>query len=136
MFNAILQAERWQMATMMIVDPKDMKEARNILGFTQVQAGVALGGVRPETVSRWERASGKDRPNMRGIHVETTRQLTETADLLVDLYPDKADRMVFLDTVQPELGGLSPRDAIMQDPPYGLRDVVRLLGRMAEGIPT
>ncbi len=124
------------MATVMIVDPKDMKDARNILGLTQVQAGVALGNVRPETVSRWERASRKDRPNMRGMHVETTRQLTETADLLVDLYPDKNDRMTFLHTAQPELGGLSPFDAIMQDPPYGLRDVVRLLGRMAEGIPT
>jgi len=120
----------------MIVDPKDMKEARNILGFTQIQAGVALGGVRPETVSRWERAPRNDRPNMRGIHVETTRQLTETADLLVELYPDKADRLTFLHTPQPELSGLSPYDAIMQDPPYGLRDVVRLLGRMAEGIPT
>lgn len=124
------------MATVMIVDPKDMKEARNILGFTQIQAGVALGGVRPETVSRWERASRNNRPNMRGMYVETTKQLTETADLLVELYPDKADRMIFLDTPQRELGELSPRDAIMQDPPYGLRDVVRLLGRMAEGIPT
>ncbi len=124
------------MATVMIVDPKDMKEARAILGFTQVQAGVALGNVRPETVSRWERSKRNERPNMRGIHVETTRQLTETADLLVDLYPDKAGRMNFLHTAQPELGGKSPYDAIMQDPPYGLRDVVRLLGRMAEGIPT
>ena len=124
------------MATVMIVDPKEMKEARNILGFTQIQAGVALGNVRPETVSRWERASRIDRPNMRGLHVETTRQLTETADLLLDLYPDKEDRMKFLHTPQPELGGKSPYDAIMQDPPYGLRDVVRLLGRMAEGIPT
>jgi uncharacterized protein (DUF2384 family) len=124
------------MATVMIVDPKDMKEARNILGFTQIQAGVALGGVRPETVSRWERASRNNRPNMRGMYVETTRQLTETADLLVDLYPDKEDRMTFLHTPQPELGGKSPYDAIMQDPPYGLRDVFRLLGRMAKGIPT
>ena len=124
------------MATVMIVDPKEMKEARNVLGFTQIQAGVALGNVRPETVSRWERASRTDRPNMRGLHVETTRQLTETADLLLDLYPDKEDRMKFLHTTQPELGGKSPYDAIMQDPPYGLRDVVRLLGRMAEGIPT
>lgn len=123
------------MATVMIVDPKEMKEARNILGFTQIQAGVALGNVRPETVSRWERASRNDRPNMRGIHVETTRQLTETADLLVDLYPDKEDRTRFLQTPQRELGGKSPYEAIMQDPPYGLRDVARLLGRMAEGIP-
>lgn len=124
------------MATMMLVDPKEVKEARSILGFTQIQAGIALGNVRPETVSRWERAKNDKRPNMRGIHVETTRQFTETADLLVDLYPDKSERMRFLHTPQPELGGKSPYDAIMQDPPYGLRDVVRLLGRMAEGIPT
>jgi len=122
--------------TMMIVDPTDVKEARLILGFTQVQAGVALGNVRSETVSRWERSPKNIRPNVRGIHVQSTRQLTETADLLIELYPDKNDRMIFLDTTQPELGGLSPRDAILQDPPYGLRDVVRLLGRMAEGIPT
>ena len=37
---------------------------------------------------------------------------------------------------EPELGGKSPYDAIMKEPPYGLRDVVRLLGRMTEGIPT
>ena len=122
--------------SMMIVDPTDVKEARLILGFTQVQAGVALGNVRSETVSRWERSPRNIRPNIRGIHVQSTRQLTETADLLIELYPDKNDRMIFLDTPQRELGGLSPRDAILQDPPYGLRDVVRLLGRMAEGIPT
>lgn len=124
------------MATVMIVDPQDVKEARKILGFTQVQAGVAVGNVRSETISRWER-SPKDKPlKMRGLHVETTMQLTQTADLLLDLYPDKSDRMKFLHTPQRELGGRSPYDAIMQDPPYGLRDVVRLLGRMAEGIPT
>ncbi|MCK4825404.1 hypothetical protein KA005_57180, partial [bacterium] len=36
---------RWHMATAMIVDPIDVKEARHILGFTQIQAGVALGNV-------------------------------------------------------------------------------------------
>ena len=124
------------MATVMIVDTIDVKEAREILGFTQVQAGVAVGNVRSETISRWER-SPKNKPlKMRELHVETTRHLTQTADLLVDLYPDKDDRLTFLHTPQPELGGKSPYDAIMKDPPYGLRDVVRLLGRMAEGIPT
>ena len=122
--------------TVMIVDPTYVKEARLILGFTQVQAGVALGNVRSETISRWERSPKNTRPNVRGIHVESTRQLTETADLLVELYPDKNDRLTFLHTPQRELNGKSPYDAIMGDPPYGLRDVVRLLGRMAEGIPT
>ena len=124
------------MATVMIVDPIDVKEARAILGFTQVQAGIAVGNVRSETISRWER-SPKNKPlKMRGIHVETTLQLTQTADLLLDLYPDKNDRLKFLHTPQRELGGKSPYDVIMEEPPYGLRDVVRLLGRMAEGIPT
>ncbi len=122
--------------TVMTVDPTDVKEARLILGFTQVQAGVALGNVRAETISRWERSPKNTRPNVRVIHVQSTRQLTETADLLVELYPDKNDRLEFLNTPQQELNGKSPYDAIMQDPPYGLRDVVRLLGRMAEGIPT
>ncbi len=124
------------MTTMMLVDPKDMKKARNILGFTQIQAGVALGHVRPETVSRWERASRDNRPNMRGIHAETTKQMTELGNLLVELYPSEKGRNKFLHEPQRELGGKSPTEVILKDAPYGLRDVIRLLGRMAEGIPT
>lgn len=124
------------MAAVMIVDPKELKKARNILGFTQIQAGITLGNVRPETVSRWERAPENMRPNMRGHHVQTTRQFTETASLLIDLYPENEDREIFLHTPLQEIGGKSPYDTIMQDPPYGLKDVVRLLGRMAEGIPS
>ncbi len=44
--------------------------------------------------------------------------------------------MTFLHSPQRELGGQSPHDAIMQIPPYGLRDVLKLLGRMPEGITT
>jgi len=124
------------MAAVMIVDPKELKKSRNILGFTQIQAGIALGYVRSETVSRWERAPENIRPNMRELHVESTRQFTETANLLIDLYPENEDRMIFLHTPQRELRGESPFDTIIQDPPYGLRDVARLLGRMAEGIPS
>lgn len=124
------------MAAVMIVKPIDLKEARHILGFTQIQTGVALGSVRPETISRWERAPRNKRPKIRGIHVETTKQFTQAADLLVELFPDKEDRVAFLHTTQRELGGHSPYDTILQGPPYGLRDVLRLLGRMAEGIPT
>jgi uncharacterized protein (DUF2384 family) len=120
----------------MIDNPIDLKEARHILGFTQIQAGAALGGVRPETINRWERAPRNKRTKMRGIHVDTTWQLTQTADLLVKLFPDKADRKTFLHSSQHELGGRSPHKVIMEDPPYGLRDVLRLLGRLAEGIPT
>ncbi len=124
------------MVTVVIVDPKELKKARNILGFTQIQAGVALGNVRPGTVSRWERVPEDKRLNMRRLHVETTRQFTETANLLIDIYPENEDRLNFFHTPQQELSGKSPYNAIMQDPPYGLRDVVRLLGRMADGIPS
>jgi len=61
------------MAVVMIVDPKELKKARKILGFTQIQAGIALGNVRPETVSRWERALENTRPKIRILHVETTQ---------------------------------------------------------------
>jgi uncharacterized protein (DUF2384 family) len=64
------------------------------------------------------------------------RQLAQVTDLLQELYPDEADRMQFLNTPQRELGRRTPIEAILEDPPYGLRDVVQLLGRMAEGIPT
>ena len=64
------------------------------------------------------------------------RQLTQTADLLQELYPDNADRTQFLNTPQRELGNRTPIETILQDSPYGLRDVVHLLGRLAEGIPT
>ena len=86
------------MATKTIGDPGDLKKARHVLGFTQIQAGVALGGVRSETISRWENSPRGERPKVREIHVETTKQFTQVADLLVDLYPDKEDQMIFLHT--------------------------------------
>ncbi len=124
------------MTTVMAVAPKDVREARHTLGFTQIQLGTAFGGVRPETISRWERASSRYQLKVRPLHAEIMRQLTQTTDLLQELYPDKADRTQFLNTPQRELGNRTPIEAILQDPPYGLRDVVHLLGRMAEGIPT
>jgi uncharacterized protein (DUF2384 family) len=120
----------------MAVAPKDVREARHTLGFTQIQLGTAFGGVRPETISRWERASSRYQLKVRPLHAEIMRQLTQTTDLLQELYPDKADRTQFLNTPQSELGNRTPIETILQDPPYGLRDVVHLLGRMAEGIPT
>ncbi len=124
------------MTTVMAVAPKDVREARRTLGFTQIQLGTAFGGVRPETISRWERASSRYQLKVRPLHAEIMRQLTQTTDLLQELYPDKADRTRFLNTPQRELGNRTPIETILQDPPYGLRDVVHLLGRMAEGIPT
>lgn len=124
------------MTTVMAVAPKDVREARRTLGFTQIQLGVAFGGVRPETISRWERASSRYQLKVRPLHAEIMRQVTQVADLLQELYPDKADRTEFLNTPQRELGDRTPIEIILDDPPYGLRDVVQLLGRMAEGIPT
>ena len=124
------------MTTVMAVAPKDVREARHTLGFTQIQLGTAFGGVRPETISRWERASSRYQLKVRPLHAEIMRQLTQTTDLLQELYPDNAARTQFLNTPQRELGNRTPIETILQDPPYGLRDVVHLLGRMAEGIPT
>jgi len=119
----------------MIVDPKDLREARNILGFTQEQAGVVISGVSQGTISKWERSQINKQSKIRGIHVETRKQFSQTANLLVDLFPGRAERMMFLHSPQQELGGQSPYKAILEDPPNGLLLVYRLLGRMAEGIP-
>ncbi len=124
------------MTTVMAVAPKDVREARHTLGFTQIQLGTAFGGVRPETISRWERASSRYQLKVRPLHAEIVRQLIQATDLLQELYPDEADRTKFLNTPQRELGNRTPIEIILQDPPHGFKDVVHLLGRMAEGIST
>jgi uncharacterized protein (DUF2384 family) len=124
------------MSTVMAVAPNDMRKARRTLGLTQVQLGEAFGGVRPETISRWERAPSRFQLKVRPLHAEIMRQLTQATDLLQELFPDKEALAQFLNTPQRELGNRTPREAMLEDPPYGLRDVVNLLGRMAEGIPT
>jgi uncharacterized protein (DUF2384 family) len=124
------------MATVMVVAPDEVREARLVLGLTQVQAGIAFGGVRPETISRWERSSRKKRPRIRPLHAEIMRQFAMAAGLLMELYPGIDSREAFLNSPQRELQGRTPVEAMLQDSPYGVRDVARLLGRMAEGIPT
>jgi len=124
------------MSTVMAVAPNDMRKARRTLGLTQVQLGEAFGGVRPETISRWERAPSRFQLKVRPLHAEIMRQLTQATDLLQELFPDKKDLVQFLNTPQRELGNRTPKEVVLEDPPYGLRDVVNLLGRMAEGIPT
>ncbi len=124
------------MATVMVVAPDDVREARHVLRLTQIQAGIAFGGVRPETISRWERSSQQNPPKVRPLHAEIMRQFTRAADLLRELYPDEPERSRFLSTPQRELENRTPIDVMLNEPPYGLRDVVHLLGRMAEGIPT
>ncbi len=124
------------MTTVMAVAPSDLRLARHTLGLTQIKLGEAFGGVRPETISRWERAPSRFRLKVRPLHAEMMRQLTQVTDLLLELFPMESDRMNFLNTAQRELGNRTPIEAIIDDPPYGLREVGRLLGRMAEGIPT
>ena len=132
----IVEKDKISMATIMVVSPDEVREARHVLGLTQLQTGVAFGGVRPETISRWERSSRDVQLRVRPLHAEIMKQLTQAASLLQEIYKDKGARRAFLNSPQRELGGLSPIEVILRDPPYGLRDVVRLLGRIAEGIPT
>ncbi len=122
--NELGKVERDGMATVKNNNPKDLREARNILGFTQIQAGIVLGNVGPETINRWERSLKNEHLKMQDIHVETIKQLTQITTLLLALYPGKTDRMTFLHSPQRELGGQPPCDAIMQNPPHGFRDVL------------
>lgn len=124
------------MGTVMAIAPERLRRARLTLHFTQLNAGIALGHVRPETVSRWERSKRKESVKVQPLYAETMRQLAMAADLLEELYDTNEERLAFLNSPQPELMGRTPRMAMLEDPPFGLRDVVRLLGRMAEGIPT
>lgn len=116
------------------IRPTKLRQARAILGLTQAQAARALGGVRPETVNRWERARSR-RFRVKELHAQTIRYLQEAADLLVDLFPDPEDQVNFLRAPHRELGRRSPLQVIVEDPPYGLRDVWRLLMRAAHGVP-
>lgn len=116
------------------IRPTKLRQARATLGLTQAQAARALGGVRPETVNRWERARSR-KFRVKELHAQTIRYLQEAADLLVDLFPDPEDQVNFLRAPHRELGRRSPLQVIVEDPPYGLRDVWRLLMRAAHGVP-
>ncbi len=116
------------------IRPTKLREAREILGLTQAQAARALGGVRPETVNRWERARVR-KFRMKELHAQTIRYLQEAAGLLVELFPDPEARGRFLRAPHRELGRRSPMQVMVEDPPYGLRDVWRLLMRAAHGVP-
>jgi len=58
------------------------------------------------------------------------------AELLVEFFPDKADRERFLQNPKLALREKLLVEAIMKDPPTGLQEAVQFLGRLAEGIPT
>ena len=116
-----------------VIPPQKLRRARVLLGLTQVEAGRALGHVRPETVSRWEgRSSAKVRP----LHARTARYLIEIARMLRDVAPTDEDRRRFLNSPQPDLRGKTPRQVMLEDPPFGARQVYDLLGRILHGVPS
>lgn len=115
------------------IPPQKFRKARALLGLTQVEAARALGHVRPETVSRWEsRGSAKVRP----LHAQTARYLIEIAHMLRHVAPTDEDRRRFLNSPQPDLGRKTPRQVILEDPPFGARQVYDLLGRILHGVPS
>lgn len=115
------------------IQPQRLRKARALLGLTQVETGKALGRVRPETVSRWEsRASAKVRP----LHAQTVRYLIEIARMLRSVAPSAEDRRGFLNSPQPDLRGKTPRRVMLEDPPFGARQVYDLLGRILHGVPS
>ena len=115
------------------IPPQKLRRARVLLGLTQVEAGRALGQVRPETVSRWENRSSS---RVRHLHAQTARYLIEIARMLQDVAPTEEDRRRFLNSPQPELRGKTPRQVLLEDPPFGARQVYDLLGRILHGIPS
>jgi len=120
----------------MKISPKDFRKARKILGLTQTQAGIVLGNVSPGRIGYWERSQKDTLPKMKDLDSNTIRQFLQLAEHLVDFFPIKADRERFLQTPSLALREKPPFEAIMKDPPNGLREVVQFLGRLAHGIPT
>ena len=115
------------------IPPQKLRKARVVLGLTQIEAGRALGRVRAETVSRWEsRAPARVRP----LHAQTARTLIEIARMLQHVAPTDEDRRRFLNSPQPDLRGKTPRQVMLEDPPFGARQVYDLLGRILHGIPS
>ena len=109
-----------------------LRRARGVLNLTQAEAGLALGGVRQETISRWEQDT---RLQVRRPSAQPIRELIEVATLLLDLYPDPQRRREFLHRTQRGLHGRLPIDVLKERPPYGIHEVWQLFVRVAHGIP-
>ena len=109
-----------------------LRRARSVLNLTQAEAGLALGGVRQETISRWEQDT---RLQVRRPSAQPIRELIEVATLLLDLYPDPQRRREFLHRTQRGLHGRLPIDVLKERPPYGIHEVWQLLMEVAHGIP-
>ncbi len=113
------------------IAPRQLRKARAVLGLTQAEAGHALGRVRPETVSRWESRQWRVRP----IHAQTVRYLIQIARMLQEVARTPDEQRAFLNSPQPDLHGKTPRQVMLDDPPFGAREVYDLLGRILHGIP-
>ncbi|HEV2356169.1 MAG TPA: antitoxin Xre/MbcA/ParS toxin-binding domain-containing protein [bacterium] len=113
------------------IAPQKLRKARTVLGLTQAEAGHALGRVRAETVSRWESRQWR----VRAVHAQTARYFIQIARMLQEVAPTAEEQQAFLNSPQPDLHGKTPRQIMLDDPPFGAREVYDLLGRIVHGIP-
>ena len=120
----------------MKISPKDFRKARTILGLTQTQAGIVLGNVSTGRIGYWERSPKDTLPQMKDLDSNTINQYIQLAEVLVDFFPDKADRERFLQTPSRALSEKTPFEALVKDPPNGLQEVVQFLTRLAHGVFT
>jgi uncharacterized protein (DUF2384 family) len=70
------------------------------------------------------------------LHAQTARYLIEIAGMLQDVAPTDEARRAFLNSPQPDLHGKTPRQVMLEDPPFGARQVYDLLGWILHGIPS
>jgi uncharacterized protein (DUF2384 family) len=111
-----------------------LRHARGVLNLTQAEAGLALGGIRQETISRWEQGTLL---KLRRASAQPIRELVELATLLVDMYPNPQRRREFLHRPQRGLGDQHPANVLLKErPPNGIHKVWLLLIEVAHGIPS
>jgi hypothetical protein len=122
--------------TEMKISPKDFRKARTILGLTQKQAGIVLGNVSPGRIGYWERSPKDTLPKMKDLDSNTINQFILLAEILVDFFPDKADRVRFLQAPSRALSEKPLFEVLIKDPPNGLHEVVQFLTRLEHGIFT
>jgi len=109
-----------------------LRRARATLKLSQMEAGQVLGGLRQETISRWEQ---RRRVEPHAASEYPMRELIEVSTLLLDMYPDPARRQRFLDSPQRGLRGRSPRAVLAERPPYGVHELWQFLMEIAHGLP-
>jgi len=72
---------------------------------------------------------------MRAVHAQTARYFIDIARMLQKVAPTAEEQQVFLRSPQPDLHGKTPRQVMLDDAPFGAREVYDLLGRIVYGIP-